>query len=145
MAALWLSVRDAIMRRGLFITVCLRFMWNGGQVPKYRYFSDEEAKGLDLELMAMLDWSRARAGVPFTITCGMRTPEENIHVDGVQDSSHLRGLAVDLRVVSSEDRFRMVQALLLSGFKRIGIYSAHLHVDRDESLPQYVCWIGISH
>lgn len=113
-------------------------------MSKFTHFKDDEVKGLDQELVAMLDWSRGRSGVPFLITSGLRTPEHNETVGGVQDSAHTRGLAVDLRVLNDGDRYKMVQAMLLAGFKRIGIYDKHVHCDRDASLPQNVMWIGVS-
>lgn len=111
----------------------------------YHFFKDSEVQGLDKELCAMLDWARGRATIPFVITCGLRTPEHNDKVGGVQDSSHLRGLAVDMACSDSTARYKMVQALLLAGFKRLGVYDKHVHVDRDESLPQEVMWVGVSH
>lgn len=113
--------------------------------PKFNYFKDEEIQGLDPELVAKLDWARARSGVPFIITSGKRSPEDNKRVSGVDDSAHMRGLAVDLRCASSEDRYRMLQALFLVGFRRIGLYDKHLHVDLDPNLPQDVTWVGLSH
>lgn len=112
---------------------------------KPNFFSPEEVAGLDQELVAKLDWARGRAGVPFTITNGLRTQDQNDSVGGVQDSAHLRGLAVDIRCVSGDNRFKMVNALFLAGFRRIGVYDAHIHVDLDLSLPQEVLWVGISH
>lgn len=111
-------------------------------MSQYHFFKDEETKGLDKELCAMLDWARGRAGVPFIITRGLSTILENDKVGGVQDSAHLKGLGVDLACTDSNDRFKMVQALLLAGFRRIGIYTdGHIHADRDLSLPQDVIWI----
>lgn len=108
-------------------------------------FDEAEVEGLDKELVAKLDWARSRAGVPFLITSGKRLPDQNDSVGGVKDSAHLRGLAVDLRCSEAGPRFRMVQALLLAGFKRIGVYDRHVHVDLDDTLPQEVMWIGESH
>lgn len=113
-------------------------------MSKFTHFKDDEVKGLDQELVAMLDWSRGRAGVPFIITSGLRTLEHNTTVGGVQDSAHLRGLGVDLRVTDDRERFKMVQAMFLAGFKRIGIYDKHVHCDRDASLEQEVMWTGVS-
>jgi zinc D-Ala-D-Ala carboxypeptidase len=122
------------------------YFWMEPNVPpKPRYFKDAEIEGLDAELVAMLDWARGRSGVPFVITSGKRTPEQNERAMGVDASAHIKGLAVDLRCDNSPDRYKMVQALLLAGFKRIGVYNAHVHVDRDPDLPQEVCWIGVSH
>lgn len=137
-------VRCVVSKVGPF-TLSFPIRWTGYNVPKYHFFSDEEVKGLDQELCAMLDWARGRAAVPFSITCGLRTADQNDTVGGVKDSAHLRGLAVDLSCSDSEARFKMVSALLLAGFKRIGIYDKHIHVDRDETLPQNVAWIGVSH
>lgn len=111
---------------------------------RWNYFTDEEVKGLDAELVAKLDWARKRSGAPFIITSGLRTEGSNEMVGGVGNSSHIRGLAVDLKVSDSITRFRMVQALLLVGFKRIGVYNHHLHVDMDSTLPQEVMWLGES-
>lgn len=113
--------------------------------PTYKYFSAQEAQGLDPTLMAMLDLARGKAGIPFRITCGLRTLVQNEGVGGVGDSSHLRGLAVDLACANSLDRYKMVSALLSVGFTRLGIYDAHCHVDCDPTLPPNVIWIGLSH
>lgn len=112
---------------------------------RWKYFTEEEVKGLDAELVAKLDWARGRSGVPFTITSGLRPPESNELVQGVGNSSHLRGFAVDLRVSDSVTRFRMIHALLLVGFNRIGIYEKHVHCDIDQTLPKDVMWLGESH
>jgi uncharacterized protein YcbK (DUF882 family) len=111
--------------------------------PKYTHFTDLEAAGIEPDLMAMLDVAREKAGVPFTITCGLRSPEHNAEVGGVSDSAHLpdaNGLsqAVDLACVDSSDRWKMVFALKDAGLKRIVIEGKHVHCDVSEYLPQYV-------
>lgn len=111
--------------------------------PKYTWFTEEEAKGIEPDLMAMLDVARARAGVPFVITCGLRTPEHNAEVGGEHDSAHLpnhHGLsyAVDIACDNSEDRFAMVFALEDAGLRRIVLEPQCIHVDIDESKPQDV-------
>lgn len=118
---------------------------------KYLFFTDAEVKGLDLELAARLESARHFADMPFIITSGLRTPEQNARVGGVADSSHLKGLAVDLAIDNSLDLFRCVSALYLAGFKRIGIYfterkdgtlaPSHVHVDSDETKPQRVLFL----
>lgn len=113
--------------------------------PKPTYFKPEEIEGLDAELVAKLDWARGRSGVPFIITSGKRSPEENERVMGVDASAHMKGLAVDLRCSDSQARYKMLNALFLSGFKRLGVYDKHIHADLDSSLPQEVVWVGLSH
>jgi uncharacterized protein YcbK (DUF882 family) len=106
-------------------------------MPKLNYFSDDEVKGLDLELTAMLDRARGLAGVPFEIACGLRTQAENDALpESVKDSAHLTGHAVDLACNDSSLRYNMLRGLILAGFTRIGVYSAHLHADNDPTLQQ---------
>ena len=113
----------------------------GGKVSQYTFFKDSEVEGLDRELCAMLDLARGKANVPFIITCGLRTPEQNAALpESVSDSAHLTGHAVDLACADSPTRYAMIQGLLAAGFNRIGIYSAHLHCDNDATKPPNVCW-----
>jgi hypothetical protein len=108
------------------------------------YFSDEEVAGLVDELVSRLDVARGLAGVPFIITSGLRTPGHNHDVDGVPDGSHETGEGVDVACSSSGVRHKMLPALYIAGFKRIGIYDRHLHVDVAERLPQNKTWWGKS-
>lgn len=118
-----------------------RFGYTGGPVSVYTYFSDEEVKGLDRELCAMLDRARSIAGVAFLITNGFRTPDQNAALlESVKDSAHLTGNAVDLSCNDSQIRFKMLTGLIHAGFARIGIYEEHIHVDNSPSLPPNVCW-----
>jgi len=107
----------------------------------WTYFKQEEVQGLDLELVAMLDRARGLAGVPFVITSGLRTQDQNESLaNSVKDSSHLTGNGVDLACEDSTTRFKMLRGIILAGFKRIGVYAKHLHCDNAASLPQEVCW-----
>jgi len=110
-------------------------------MANWTYFTDDEVKGLDTELVAMLDRARGLAGVPFVITCGLRTQEQNDALpESVKDSAHLSGNAVDLACADSTTRFAMLRGLILAGFTRIGVYQNHLHADNSVTLPQKVCW-----
>lgn len=137
-------VNDVVSRLGP-LTARWSFEWTGANVTKWRHFQQSEVEGLDQELVAKLDMAREQAGVPFTITSGKREPKSNIEAGGVGDSSHLKGLAVDLRCSNSLDRYQMIKALLLVGFQRIGVYDQHIHCDLDTTLPQEVIWTGVSH
>lgn len=110
-------------------------------MSNFQHFTDEEIKGLDPALPIKLEQARTLAGIPFVITSGLRTPEENAACGGEHDSAHLRGLAVDLHCDQSVDRFHMVQSMLAAGFTRLGIYEDHIHADIDETLPQDVMWM----
>jgi zinc D-Ala-D-Ala carboxypeptidase len=109
--------------------------------PKWNFFTHQEVEGLNDEFIALLDRARGIAKTPFDITSGRRTIAENERIPTASsNSSHLSGDAVDLACSGSPERFQIVKALLEVGFTRIGIYSAHLHVDCDKSKPQNVMW-----
>lgn len=120
--------------------------WMGGpRVNQWKHFSDEEVKGLDIELVSKLDTAREVAGIPFLITSGLRSCDANTAAMGVEGSSHLSGKAVDLACSDGTDRFKIATALLKAGFIRLGLYDKHIHVDTDITKPQNVIWVGISH
>lgn len=104
----------------------------------YRYFSSDEARGLRPDLVLRLDYARHVAGVPFVITSGFRTPEENAAAGGGGNSAHLRGWAVDLSCPDHVTRFHVIRGLYAAGFRRIVVYKAtgHVHADADPSLDQ---------
>lgn len=104
-----------------------------------RWFSDEEIEGLDPELVRRLDEARGFAKVPFIITEGLATGGSH-----VENTAHGRGLAVDVSCRRSYRRMRIISGALLAGFRRIGVYDRHLHLDVDEKLPQDVLWTGVS-
>ena len=68
------------------------------------------------------------------INSGFRDVEHNRKVKGVSNSAHLRGYAVDIAIYSKTHRKKLVKALEQVGFKRIGVYSNHVHADNDPSL-----------
>ena len=118
---------------------------------KWKYFSEKEVQGLESEFVAKLEKARHEAGIPFIITSGKRSPSDNATSGGVQDSAHLRGRAVDLRSPDSETHFKIVRGAVLAGIVRIGVYRGadgsptHVHLDDDDTLPQNVMWMGVSH
>jgi len=112
-----------------------------------KYFKLEEFKcpccgevHMDDKFLSMLDLARTIAGIPFVITSGYRCKKHNKEIGGVPDSAHTKGLASDIRVNNSIERYMIVISLLQAGFNRIGIGSDFIHVDCDESKPQYVIW-----
>lgn len=105
------------------------------------YFQENEIKGLDKRLVSMLDIARGMAQIPFVITSGFRTPEENKEIGGAPDSAHLKGLAVDLRCWNSTERFLIVKSLLKTGFKRIEVCQDHIHADIDETKKQGILFL----
>lgn len=117
--------------------------WIGGKMSNYHYFSDEEVAKWQLqsETWAMLDMARDKAGVPFIITSGKRTAEQEIALKGgVRDSAHISGYGVDIATGDGHVLCLILSGLILAGFRRIGIYHDaqfvphHLHADNDPDL-----------
>ena len=114
-------------------------------MSNWNYFKEEEIAGLVTELVAKLDQARHYANTPFFFTSTTRSVADNANAMGVENSSHISGKAVDIRVDNSTDRFNIVKGLVMAGFNRIGVYDHHIHADIDETKPQNVMWTGVSH
>jgi len=98
--------------------------------------------GMQLQFIERLDRARDRAGVPFAINSGYRTPEHNRKVGGKPNSAHLRGWAADILTPDLKTRYLIINALIHEGLNRIGIYGTFVHVDCDPSLPAGVVWLN---
>ena len=113
----------------------------------WKWFSDEEAKGLDYGLMVRLDVARDLCGFPIVITSGLRTEEQNTAAGGVSDSSHMQGLAADVqRPIGDFEALKLAWAFGRAGFRRVLIYTKHIHVDTNTDKEQDICiYMGESH
>lgn len=90
--------------------------------------------------VAKLQEARDIAGIPFVVNSGYRCAKHNKAVGGKPNSSHLKGVAADISARTSSARFRIVDALLKAGFRRIGIGESFVHVDMDAEKVQSVMW-----
>lgn len=89
---------------------------------------------MDKLFMEMLQIARQQACIPFAITSGYRCTIGNMKVGGTLYSSHLHGIACDIACTSSADRYKIVFALVMAGFARIGISNTFIHVDLADRL-----------
>lgn len=96
---------------------------------------------IDPNLIVCLDEARELAQVPFIINSGCRCEKHNRRVRGSRTSSHLKGIAVDIKATNSKTRFAILQSLFMSGFSRIGIHKRFIHVDIDHKKPSTVVFI----
>jgi len=91
-------------------------------------------------LVDRLNEAREIAEVPFIINSGYRCEKHNKEVGGSPTSSHLKGLAVDIRTTNSSDRFKILSSLLASNFRRLGVGKDFIHADLDSAKAQEVIW-----
>ena len=112
-----------------------------------KYFNDDDFKcrcgcGMDVsqKLKEKVFAMREDAQVPFIVTSGARCESHNAKVGGKQNSSHTRGLAVDIAYGSSGAAFAIEKTAYQHGIKRIGRNRTKkfIHIDIDDSLPQNV-------
>ena len=112
---------------------------------KISEFDSPDLKGsgrnMDPNFLKKLDKARAYSGVPFKITSGYRTIEYNSKLkNSTVTSSHIKGLAADIAIKSSRDRFLILEALIKEGFCRIGIAENFIHVDDDYDKALKIIW-----
>lgn len=96
---------------------------------------------MDKDLLFRLDHARWIAGIPFIITSGFRCEDYNRSIGGRENSAHLTGKAADIYVKNSNQRYKTLSALLIAGFKRIGLRQDFIHVDVDDYKQPNVCWL----
>lgn len=116
---------------------------------KLSEFDSPDAVGsgeaMDMEFLSRIDQARSIAQIPFKITSGFRTKQynEDLLARGYKasaNSSHLKGLAVDISCTDSSSRHKVITALMKAGLNRIGIADTFIHVDADTDKPANVIW-----
>ena len=107
-----------------------------------KYFKElSDLDKMDKEFLIKLDRAREVAQIPFKINSAYRTPEHNAKIGGKPNSSHLKGLAVDISVTDSRSRFIVLKSLIQVGFNRIGVAKTFIHVDDDKDKSPEVVWV----
>jgi len=96
---------------------------------------------INVRLKLNLELARAASGVSYSLSSAMRCATHNKNERGKSDSSHLRGLAVDIKVSNSYNRFRILSGLIKAGFNRIGIAKTFIHADVDLDKDPEVIWL----
>jgi uncharacterized protein YcbK (DUF882 family) len=94
------------------------------------------------ELKDKIAFIEAMLKFELTATSGFRCPAYNVKVGGVANSSHTKGLAIDVIVSNSRNRYLLIKALNNVNINRFGISfkGNFIHFDIDSSLDQEVCW-----
>lgn len=93
------------------------------------------------ELIEMLERLCELYGKKITLNSVSRCSKHNAEIGGSPTSSHLKGLAADLSVLSSRERFKILELMYLAGFKRIEVKNTWIHVDIDSAKDKEVLWL----
>jgi len=88
------------------------------------------------KFLSMIDEARTRAGIPFKISSGYRCPKHNKEI-GSTATNHPLGVAGDIRCTDGLSRFKIISALIFTGFTRIGVAKEFIHCDCND-LPSSV-------
>ena len=98
---------------------------------------------MDGRLIEKADLLRELCGFPIIVSSWNRCKKHNKDIGGSENSSHLRGEAIDVCCEDSKKRFILIDKALQVGFRRIGLYKDRfiLHLDVDENKDQDVIWI----
>ncbi len=116
---------------------------------KYKYFTQTDFDGcvppcrkkdMGVHFMQQLDQAREFAGVPFVLNSAYRNIEHELLQGRDGTSSHVKGIAVDIRARSSRERYHILRGLLEAGFERIGIANTFIHADLDDEKAGQVIW-----
>jgi len=95
---------------------------------------------LDFKLLVALTRLEDIIGEPLVYVSGYRCFDCNRMARGAENSAHLRGLAVDIKCVTSGQRYRIAESCYEVEIFRIGLGRTFVHVDVDALLPQKVLW-----
>ena len=114
-----------------------------------KYFNESEFKActppcslqdMKQSTMDKLDAARELAGIPFVLNSAYRSTAWEKKHGRSGDGPHTHHCAVDIRCNTSQNRMKIVAALLSVGFVRIGIGKTYIHVDDDPAKAQNVIW-----
>ena len=116
-----------------------------------KYFSENEIAckcgcGLvihNAQLESIMDAIREEYGLALIANSWTRCPDNNAaEPDAKPDSAHLKGMAVDIRVLDSPMRYDILKIIFRrDDINRVGIARTFIHIDIDTSKPQEVVWL----
>lgn len=107
-----------------------------------RYFTIDEfncsetgENEMNPDFLELLDRLRHRCGFPFVITSGYRSKNHSIERKKHKPGVHSEGIAADIYVDSSFNRYTLIKEALELGFNGIGVAKTFIHVDCRSDKP----------
>ena len=85
-----------------------------------------------------LDALREHCGFPFVITSGYRSPDHPLEARKEIPGTHAQGIAADIKITSSAQRYSIIKGALEHGFTGLGVAGDFIHLDTRGSVP--VIW-----
>ncbi len=101
---------------------------DGSKMP---YKVEKEVKETARNLQKLRDY----LGVPLHINSAYRSPNHNRNIGGVKNSTHLKGIAVDLssKHITPYKLYKTIEYLINKGVLQeggLGLYNGFVHYDR---------------
>ena len=75
------------------------------------------------------------AGYQLTWTCGARCPTHNVKMGGAPNSAHIIGMASDIALITSQERFSFIKSCIKRGIRRLEdrmLNHSYMHCDTAE-------------
>jgi len=105
----------------------------------------DHPEDIDPNVLIRLELMRQISGEAIVPTSDFRPgDDDSTHGDPDHDGD---GDGIDIRCHASRPRWRLIEAALRVGFKRVGVYDRHLHLDigtEEDGFDQEVMWMGES-
>lgn len=94
---------------------------------------------MDAGFLERIDALRLLCGFPFIITSGYRDPSHPLEARKSNPGTHTKGIACDIRIKSSTERYTLLENALRMGFRGIGVADDFIHLD--QRLTTRVMWV----
>jgi len=94
---------------------------------------------MEQDFLSKLDALREACGFPFVITSGYRSPDHPIEAVKEIPGTHAQGIAADIKITNSAQRYTIIREALAHGFTGLGVAGDFIHVDTRGTVP--VIWV----
>ena len=94
--------------------------------------------GMEQSFLDKIDALRESCGFPFVITSGYRSPDHPIEAVKEIPGTHAQGIAADIKITNSAQRYTIIREALAHGFTGLGVAGDFIHVDTRGTVP--VIW-----